>query len=483
MLTMGYCRPHHALPGTPIALHAAGRGPVDIEVACDSLPSDVVWRATGIPTSEYGTPADVVADGCGWPQTCTVPTGADWPSGCYLVRMRPSGAPSADPATAFFVLRAERPTAAAVVVLATNTWNAYNDFGGANLYTGATAVSFERPLAPGMLERPDGPGARLTDGARRYMEYTAAHGLGMWNGMAGWAGQERRFAHWAAANEIAVDFATNGDLEHDPSWLDGYRLFLSVGHDEYWSAPMRDAVEGFVARGGAAAFLSGNTCYWQVRVEGPRLTCFKHRFTEDPRHGTDDARVTTMWSDPLLARPENAMTGVSFTRGGYHRIHRSVPHGTGGYEVHRPTHWLLDGTGLQRGDQLGAAAGAVGYECDGCDMELRDGLPVPTGHDGTPAEFEIVATAPATPFDRASTPLPLAPGGEYELEFHARRLLGDASPAACDRLRAGHAVLGAFEREGTVVTTGCTDWAYALDDPAVAQVTRNIIRRATAEPA
>jgi hypothetical protein len=54
-------------------------------------------------------------------------------------------------------------------------------------------------------------------------------------------------------------------------------------------------------------------------------------------------------------------------------------------------------------------------------------------------------------------------------------LLGDDSPENCDRLRNGHAVFGTFTRGGTVVTTGCTEWAYGLDDPAVAQITRNIL--------
>ena len=255
----------------------------------------------------------------------------------------------------------------------------------------------------------------------------------MWHGMAGWAGQERRFAAWAARSGIELGFAINRDLEQHPDLLDGCRLFLSVGHDEYWSWEMRDAVEGFIESGGNAAFLSGNTCYWQVRHEGGRMICHKHRFTEDPVFGTDRAqRTTTIWSDPIVGRPEASLTGVSFTRGGYHRIARSVRHGSGGYEVHRPDHWLLDGTRLARGDQLGAALGTVGYECDGCELTLRDGLPVPTGADGTPDGFEVVATAPATPFDRDTTPFPLAPGGDYELEFHAERILGDASPANLD---------------------------------------------------
>jgi hypothetical protein len=150
-----------------------------------------------------------------------------------------------------------------------------------------------------------------------------------------------------------------------------------------------------------------------------------------------------------------------------------VPRGTGGYEVHRPEHWLLEGTGLRRGDQLGAAGpgggGVVGYECDGCDLTFVDGLP--TGPDG----LTVIATAPATPFDERTTPLPLAPGGRHELEFHADRL-----GLAPEVLRHGHAVFGCRAGTGgtgTVVSVGCTDWAYGLDDPIVDQVTRNILAR------
>jgi N,N-dimethylformamidase beta subunit-like, C-terminal len=475
MLALAWCRPLSVRAGESVELHAAANGArVEVEVVRDGPEPVVAWRGTAVARPSTELDDAVVADGCDWPECVSIPTGVDWPSGFYLVRLVRGG--KAAPPTAWFVVRAREPNASGcLLVLATNTWNAYNDTGGLNLYTGATAVSFERPLAIGMLAKPDGTGTRPADGARPYLEYTAAHALGMWHGMAGWAGQERRFAHWAERAGLALDFAINADLE-DATVVSPYRLSLSVGHDEYWSAPMRDTVEAFVAAGGNAAFLSGNTCYWQVRVDGARMTCFKHRFAEDPLLGRDDARVTTMWSDPLVRRPENALTGVTFTRGGYHRIHRSAPHGAGGYEVHRPDHWLFEGTRLQRGDLFGAP-NAVGYECDGCDLALVGGLPVPTGADGTPIDFEVLATAPATPFDARTTPLPLAPGGDYELEFHARRLLGDASPESCDRLRNGHAVLGTYTRNGTVVTTGCTDWAFALEDPQVDRVTRNLIGR------
>jgi hypothetical protein len=38
-------------------------------------------------------------------------------------------------------------------------------------------------------------------------------------------------------------------------------------------------------------------------------------------------------------------------------------------------------------------------------------------------------------------------------------------------------VLGSYTRGGTVFTTGCTDWAHGLGDPAVERVTRNVLDR------
>src|SRR5437588_12141503 len=86
------------------------------------------------------------------------------------------------------------------------------------------------------------------------------------------------------------------------------------------------------------------------------------------------------------------MTGVSFTRGGYHRIGRNVTNGLGGYTVHRADHWIFQGTRLGYGDVLGAGATVVGYECDGSVFTYRDGLPYPTGADGTPPSVEILGS-------------------------------------------------------------------------------------------
>lgn len=210
------------------------------------------------------------------------------------------------------------------------------------------------------------------------------------------------------------------------------------------------------------------------------MIAYKDQLAEDPLLGTDrESEVTTIWSDLIVRRPENHMTGVSFTRGGYHRMGLKAPQGAGGYTVHRPEHWLFAQTELEYGDVLGAASTIVGNESDGCDYTYRDGLPYPTGLDGTPEGFTILATAPASLHDRRTSVRPVPDGVPSELEHVAGRVLGSSAPEACERLAHGLAVLGLYTRGGTVVTSGCTDWVHGLDgsSPQVEQITRNIFDR------
>ena len=221
---------------------------------------------------------------------------------------------------------------------------------------------------------------------------------------------------------------------------------LSVGHDEYWSWGMRDAVEGFIERGGNVAFFSGNTVYWQVRYEddGQTMVCHKYAARQnDPVAATDRRHLlTSIWSDPLIGRPENHLTGLSFCRGGYARFGSAVPGGASAYTICRPDHWAFAGTGLRYGDALGLAERIVGYEVDGCDFTLADGLPVPTGRDGTPADLTILATAPAhlvsnSPGNNEGV-IPLS----FDTDATGRpRIHGDDPPRR--RVRREHAPLGA----------------------------------------
>ena len=486
----GYAWPQSVVPGGSFDLHLSSRTErvVEVEVARVGLQREVVWSAT-VTVGDHPYPEDFTSAGCGWPVAVSVQARGEWRSGYYEVAFTARGETLG---RAFVVVRSRSGAERAILLaLATNTWNAYNDVhSGLSLYTGANVVSFQRPMSPGFLHKPPGFGMRLPalhppDPLRTaHTGYKFQHDLSDWCGSAGWPNWELPFVQWAEREGYELDYAVNGDLE-SPDVLAPYRLLLSVGHDEYWSGPMRDTVEAFTERGGNVAFLSGNAAFWQVRLEqegGHAMAGYKYDFERDPVHGTDREReLTSIWSDRAINRPENSMTGVSFCRGGYSRIGTRVPEGSGGYTVHRKDHWLLRDTGLQFGDLLGAASVAVGYECDGCDLTYRDGLPYPTGSDGTPTDFEIVATSPVSPFDRASVTRPIPDDQPSELEFVAWRVHGDMSPETQERVRHGHCVMGTFRREaGTVVTVGSIEWVNALDDQRVARVTRNIIDRLSA---
>ena len=490
-----YPWPYSVAPGERVDVH--GRGPrrrATIEIARVGAVRTVAATAdVVIGPHDFGPDAD--AAGCDWPVVHSFVVPSDWSSGYYEIVLRIGDGTEA---IGFLVVR---PPAGAVdrplLVLATNTWNAYNDVAGTNLYSGGTHASFLRPLAPGLLRKPGGPGSRVAvvgppdPRMRTHVGHIREHGLSSWSGSAGWPGWEGPFVAWAEAHGIELDHATNADLQFHPELLDGRRLYLSVGHDEYWSWEMRDTVESFVADGGNAVFLSGNVSYWQVRLEddGRTMVGFKQQFDRDPVLGTArQDRLTSIWSDLLIGRPETALTGLTFSRGGYHRIGRAAGAGAGGYTVHRPDHWLFDGTGLGRGDLLGAGATVVGYECDGCELRLVDGLPEPTGADGCPPGTIVLATAPAIPFDRDNAARPVPDGVLSEVEFNAWRVLGSADEATTQRLRNGTAVLAVRDGDGpgaaagargTVVAAGCTDWVWGLagGDPAIERITTNALTR------
>lgn len=461
-----------------------------VEVARIGARRDVVLREAPGTVDAHDVPADASSRGCSWPAALAFEVDPSWRSGYYEVVLDVEVDGRTRRSHAFFVVRPSAP-ARIVLALATNTWHAYNDFGGSNLYTGGTQVALQRPMARGYLFKPPGNGRRVTGvgppdpQCAAHVGYLQLNHLSSYAGSAGWPDWEQPFIEWAEREGFELGICTNDDLDAHPEVLDGASLYLSVGHDEYWSKGMRDAVEGFVGAGGNAAFFSGNTSLWQVRADGAErevMVGYKGMFKDDPLMGTEREReVTTLWSDVLVARPENHMTGVSFTRGGYHRIGRNVTSGLGGYTVHRARHWIFEGTGLGYGDVLGADATVVGYECDGCTFTYRDGLPYPTGEDGTPSTFEILGTCPTQHFTAETAPRPPRPGEPSELEYLAARVFGTRDPEAVERLRHGHAVLGAYTNDAgaTVVTSGSTDWAHGLAgrDRQIEQITRNVLTR------
>ena len=431
----GYTGQVSYAPDDELTLHlSATAATCSVEIVRLGARPESVWKRDGIATELRTVPATASSHGCNWPVSVALKLPAAWRSGYYQVRLRATGAPPpASGGTCFFVLRnaPHGPRARILLQLSTNTYNAYNNYGGFSLY--------------GYNGRDGNQGHRVS------FQRPPASQFNSW---------EEPFVVWAEQNGIELDYAANSDLEFHPDVLTGRKLVLSVGHDEYWSAPMRDSLEKFIAQGGLVAFFSGNTCCWQVRSEdqGQALTSWKQNYHSDPIYQARQSRATlsSLWSHYLVRRPETELTGVGFLWGGYHLSHGQLMDGSGAFTVHRPEHWIFAGTGLKSGEAFGGKDTIVGYECDGCQLTWRDGLPYPTHRDGTPESFEILGTAPA--------------------QWH---------PDDCqwydewENGRQGHAVLGVYTRGGTVFTCGSTDWAHGLrgGDPMVRRITRNILDR------
>ena len=420
-----------------------------VEIARVGAEREVVFKKSDLPGTQHEIPDDASSYGCRWPVGLEIPIRDDWRSGYYQVLLK--NADDAGHGEAFFVVRSSNPGRESNILLqlCTNTYNAYNRWGGTSLYGGPAGhtdrVSFQRP----------------------FIGFEAAKNFT--NSYSGWRRWEERFIQWAEKADYKLDFAVNLDLDLNREILRGYRLVLSVGHDEYWTAGMRDHLENFIAEGGNVAFFSGNTCFWQVRPvdDGQTLICWKTRFDEDPVYKSGDYRLLTgTWTNRLIGRPENELTGVSFSYGGYHRFFEHG--GDGCYTIHRPDHWIFAGTGLKEGDQLGAKDKIVGYECDGCLFTIEDGLPTPTHEDGTPKEFVILGSAPAGLSGEK---------GDNSLLWVSESIYGKGSPQRVPQ--PGAAILGTYTRGGTVFTTGCTEWVRGLEgrDPQVEQITRNILDR------
>ncbi len=437
----GYTDRSSYVAGEELAFHVStSSDKFSVKIERLGLETHSVWEQAAVDGREHPVPENASSHGCGWPATLRLTVPAEWKTGYYraTLRVEDRGGPFVQrnrrtaEGSLFFVVRSAQPGRDSKILLqlATNTYNAYTNWGGHSLYAyharnklQGSRVSFLRPQS---------------------------------SQFENW---ELPFVRWAERNGIALDYAVNSDLEFHPELLAHYRLVLSVGHDEYWSAPMRDHLEQFITDGGNVAFFSGNTCCWQVRSEeeGRALTCYKQWYNIDPLYRTGDHRLlSTLWSHHLVGRPENQLTGVGFLFGGYHRSHGQFMDGPASFEVHRPEHWLFAGTELKRGERFGGRDTIVGYECDGCEFELRDGLPVPTHRDGTPASFVILGSCPAR----------WAPGDSFWYE-----------PFPTDRV--GAAIMGIYTRGGTVFTAGTTDWAHGLtgNDPVVERITRNLLER------
>ena len=237
-----------------------------------------------------------------------------------------------------------RPTPV-VVIASTNTWNAYNAFGGLSNYRdGITPFPLRLMwLALRLLNTkirvadrhwiPAVPLSERRPNAAIHQDFASESGT---------------FSHLARAESALIrcleqdgiaysvasdrDFASSTALAHT-------RLLIFNTHSEYWSDEMIGRLAEACSRGISILFLSGNNMYRKVQLLADAIVVI-------------DFRTSQSLVSPLL--------GASYDSCGYQTYE--------GYRAVDPHHWSLAGIGLGGDGEFGNATaerpGASGYETD-----------------------------------------------------------------------------------------------------------------------
>lgn len=493
-------------PGETLRIHTCTNAKrYGVEVIRDGANPETVFRRDGLEGHWQDTSQDCSVIGCGWPVSLEIPIPHEWPSGGYIIRSFASEeGRGSDTHDHIFLVRpgaAKDKRGRLLLIAATATWTAYNDWGGSNHYQGycgpngdrfSPVLSLARPLAKGFVSLPpDAPRAVLLDdppinSEPRYphMEWAYANGYSKKYMSSGWASFERHFVTWAEAAGYGLDIISQTDLQYRPHLIDGYSCIALVGHDEYWSWEMRDAIDAYVERGGRIARFAGNFM-WQIRLEGEgqRQVCYKYLARdEDPCMRTGPRHlVTESWEAPEIGRPGAASFGLNATHGLYASWSGCSPRGAKGFPIYRPEHWAFANTGLYYGDILGSASRIFGYEVDGLPYEIRGGLPYPAEPHNAPEGIEILGLGLSSTIEEGPT---ILPGRSFlgieDGEYVASVLTGSKDQAAIERTKRGCGMIVNFRKGlGEVFHAGSSDWIIGLTrrDEMVMQVTRNVLNR------
>jgi len=310
----------------------------------------LVWTSALIGGTRQ-PPAVVEAHGmvvAPWRPSLALPT-TGWPPGSYLLRLdASSGAQQYVP----LVIRSPSVAGRVVLVQPTTTYQAYNLWGGYDLYQGP--------------RRHEALRARLVSFDRPYDRE---------NGAADFFAEEQPLLSYAERLGLPLAYISSVDLDLDPHVLVGARAVISEAHDEYWSPRMRAVVTRARDRGANLAFFGANEIYRRIRFGssplGPdRIEVNYRNPREDPLYGIDNALVTANWPAPPDADPPSSLTGQVYACA-------SVP---APLVVTEPHGWIWAGTGARAGMRL---PGLIGHEFDTVDLSKP-----------TPRPIEILASSP-----------------------------------------------------------------------------------------
>jgi hypothetical protein len=304
---------------------------------------ELVWRSSQtISVGCQDVSSTAAAIGPGWEPTLRAVSTAGWRTGYYTVDLVNGDDGHRELDVAYIVVTDPKRSGDILVKLGTNTYQAYNSWGGQSLYASdlyhlrGQIVAFDRPTPPSFLE------------------------------------YDRYLVTWletiAERNNWTVDYATNFDLSINPSFMNDYRLVIVPGHDEYWAKEEFDAFEQRIfTHGQNVLFLGGDTAYAQIRYAdvnrapgGPDLgrQMVSYKQLDDPIRwrvpsAEADLLVTARFRDDRR-RPETMLKGEA-SQGRF--VPKSDRDPVYSLRVVRNDLPFFAGTGLAPGDSIGDVAG------------------------------------------------------------------------------------------------------------------------------
>jgi hypothetical protein len=300
-----------------------------------------VWQSAEVPGIRQAAPTLIAPTGtieCQWTPSLTLTMDHRWTPGVYLLKLvGVTGEQGFIP----LCLRDDNSTSAILVQQGVTSWQAYNRWGGYSLYYGNKGGTQTFTQSSG--------GGSYADRAR-IVSFDRPYSHDWASGASDFVGNELPLVFHVEQLGVDVSYWTDVDLHQRAPLLANHRAVLSLGHDEYWSAAMRDGAETAVKRGLNMAFLGANACYRQIRMEPSPLGADRHVIcyksaAEDPLNGVDNALVTVNWDQPPVSNPSSSLTG-----GKYQDVD-----GDADIVVQDPNSWTLAGSGLAAGQHLAAA--------------------------------------------------------------------------------------------------------------------------------
>jgi hypothetical protein len=329
----GYVAPLSGAPADTLDFRMSSSADYQVTFARYSRQGD---QSVAIPlTTPVTMPAGVQAtppsawEGCGWSTSFRFGIPPDWPSGIYAAECASTGA------STFripFVVT-PRPDAHRdfAMLVNTNTWNAYNNWGGRSKYSNPTAhyLSF---LRPNPMAAPMGSGLNHLTRAELWVH------------------------DWLATSGYRVDVYSDLDFHRGIPDLDRYKALILNTHPEYWTREMFDHLETYLGLGGCVLYVGGNGLYEEVvfSADGNTLTMYPENFC-----GDNTCRRRSYFRNLSPPRPERAVLGVAYRSDGFMTF---AP-----FQVLAAGHRFFAGTGLVNGDSIGVAGlngAASGWEMD-----------------------------------------------------------------------------------------------------------------------